>query len=313
MCEKEKKKKAVQDIMTNYSQMEQSYVNQLYMRQRLHSPTAGMAREDVWKELFRMILPGKFVLEHSVFIIDSGEGISNEVDLAVIDETYTPYIFHYGRLKFIPIEAVAAVIECKSQSLKPEDIKQWVKSIAGLKTCNESIARMATQIAVGGVMTQEATRPLRILCAMENSQAKNVREEFDFVLLAKEEKREASGEIKEPARIEVIVNPKQGNLMEWFVELNFEKKENFEKAQENIFQENSKMEENKKRGQEQKEILENTALEEYQIKDKPSGRVQGLLSFHFQLNQLLMLINNPLLFPHRKYVEMFNRMEEMTK
>lgn len=313
MCEKEKKKKAIQDIMTNYSQMEQSYVNQLYMRQRLHSLTAGMAREDVWKELFRMILPGKFVLEHSVFIIDSGEGISNEVDLAVIDETYTPYIFHYGRLKFIPIEAVAAVIECKSQSLKPEDIKQWVKSIAGLKTCNESIARMATQIAVEGVMTQEATRPLRILCAMENSQAENVRDEFDFVLLAKEEKRDKSGKIKEPAHIKVMVNPKQGSLMEWFTELNFEKKENFEKAQENIFQENSKMEENKKRGQEQKEILENTTLKEYQIKDKPSGRIQGLLSFHFQLNQLLMLINNPLLFPHQKYVEMFNRMEDMTK
>lgn len=310
MSEKENKKKAIRDIKENYRQVEKSLVNQLYMRQRLHPTTVGTVREDVWEELFRMILPGKFVLEHSVFIIDSGKGISKEVDLAVIDETYTPYIFHYGRLKFIPIEAVAVVIECKSQSLVPEDIKKWVKSITDLKTCNESIARMANQIAIGGVMTQEATRPLRILCAMENSNVESVRGEFDFVLLAKEEKR---GEIKEAARIEVIVNQKQKSLKDWFAELNFERKEYYEKAQENIFQENNSNVENKKRGQEQKQKLETTTLEDYQIKDKPSGDVQGLLSFHFQLNQLLMLLNNPLLFPHRKYVEMFNRMEEITK
>ena len=32
----------------------------------------------------------------------------------------------------------------------------------------------------------------------------------------------------------------------------------------------------------------------------------SLMSFNFQLNQILMLINNPMLFPHLDYVEMFN-------
>ncbi|MNN95966.1 hypothetical protein D3C81_2148620 [compost metagenome] len=36
------------------------------------------------------------------------------------------------------------------------------------------------------------------------------------------------------------------------------------------------------------------------------GREISLLSLTFQLNQLLMLINNPLLFPHDAYVRMFN-------
>lgn len=32
-----------------------------------------------------------------------------------------------------------------------------------------------------------------------------------------------------------------------------------------------------------------------------------LLSLIFQLNQLLMVLNNPMLFPHRAYADMFNR------
>ena len=37
------------------------------------------------------------------------------------------------------------------------------------------------------------------------------------------------------------------------------------------------------------------------------------MTFNFQLNQVLMLINNPMLFPHRAYAELFdqnNRTEE---
>ena len=35
-------------------------------------------------------------------------------------------------------------------------------------------------------------------------------------------------------------------------------------------------------------------------------QVLSLLTFHFQLNQLLMLINNPMMFPHLAYVKMFD-------
>lgn len=131
------------------------------MEHTLHGGTVGSMREDVWKGLFEMILPKKFVIEQSVFIIDSQEGISHEVDLAIVDETYTPYIFHYGRLKFIPIEAVAAVVECKSQSLSEDGLKTWCESIVSLKTADESIARTASGVATAAVPTQKSTRPIR--------------------------------------------------------------------------------------------------------------------------------------------------------
>ncbi|EGV08850.1 conserved domain protein [Parvimonas sp. oral taxon 393 str. F0440] len=50
-------------------------------------------------------------------------------------------------------------------------------------------------------------------------------------------------------------------------------------------------------------------LKEYDLKSK-TYVVDGnhtLLSFIFQFNQLLMLINNPIFFPHLDYVDMFNK------
>ena len=53
------------------------------------------------------------------------------------------------------------------------------------------------------------------------------------------------------------------------------------------------------------EILVNRRIADYDIlkgKDKYT-----LLSFIFQFNQMLMMINNPMFFPHKAYVDMFNK------
>ena len=73
----------VQNIIANYQQTERFIVEQLYMENELHGPTTGSMRENVWRGLFEMIVPKKFVIEHSVFIIDSNGRISREVDLAI--------------------------------------------------------------------------------------------------------------------------------------------------------------------------------------------------------------------------------------
>lgn len=117
---KKTKENIIDNIIDNYLSVEKSIVEQLYMKHDIHGGTVGSQREDVWKQLFEMIVPKKFVIEESIFIIDSSWnnkksrsekqiGISKEVDLAIIDENYTPYIFRYGKLKFVPIEAVAVV------------------------------------------------------------------------------------------------------------------------------------------------------------------------------------------------------------
>lgn len=277
----------INNLIHNYMKEERSIVEQLYFKYK-HGTTIGSFREEVWKEMFENIVPKKFVVEQSVFIIDSNGQVSNEVDLAIFDETYTPYIFRKGRLKFIPIEAVTVAVECKSSSAKPDKLEDWVESIENLKTSRKAIARMHTHIATElskNSSTQTATRPILIYCSLEenpNSAAKR----FDFVLRAE----------KVTGKISINYNEEQTKLKEWFKSLNHADKA----IEEDLI--------NTGKGFEDEEGKKNVNydLDEYRIFNNDGVEV-SLLSFNFMLNQLLMLINNPMLFPHMAYVNMFNK------
>ena len=53
------------------------------------------------------------------------------------------------------------------------------------------------------------------------------------------------------------------------------------------------------------EKLKERKISDYVVKyDKEE---YALLSFIFQFNQMLMMINNPMFFPHMAYVKMFNK------
>lgn len=287
LSDEEKKQKIVNNIRKNYRQVEMSIVNQLFMKHDLHGTTIGSERESIWGQLFEMIVPKKFVIEPSVFIIDSEGRVSHEVDFAIMDEMYTPYIFRYGKVKFVPIEAVAAVVECKSQNVDEAQIKRWVESMNQLRTSGESVARMAHKIARGATPTQQSTRPIRILCALQDTCSDGLKKHFDFTLLASYKKENQSD-----GRIEIHLNPQkaQSSLKDWYKELNFH---------------NYKIKQGEFNSIKEIDKLAGIFLTEYAVQDKGSENI-SLLTFNFQLNQLLMLINNPILFPHRAYAKLFN-------
>lgn len=274
-------KETIQSIVNNYIQNEKVLVEQLYFKAS-HDPTIGGFREDIWRGMFEQIIPKKFVIEQSVFIIDSEGHVSKEVDLAIFDETYTPYIFRYGRLKFIPIEAVAVAIECKSTSINKDNLKNWAESIAALKTSCESCTRTIQKIIVGRnsqCPTQTATRPLRILCCLNenvsNEELDSGEKLFDFIIRAQKN-----------AGLEIEIDESKENLRAWYLALNHA----VTKTDDTTATESKK--------------LENVNLNTYQVclNKKPVS----LLTLNLMLNQLLMLINNPMLFPHKAYAEMFN-------
>lgn len=276
----------IRNIKENFERTETDLVNQLYFKTP-HGGTIGRHRETIWGKMFVSIIPRKFVVAQSVFIIDSNGRVSNEVDLAIFDEIYTPYIFSYGELKFIPIEAVSVVIECKSTSLNQEGLKRWASSIKALKTSRKSYVRTINKIArgeVNSIPTQTATRPLRILCCLNENIVNTTLEEeekmFDVVIRAGSDENKMHIELDEQKK----------SLYDWFISLNHAEglgereekcKEDWEKA------------------------VGNVKLDEYKVHHK--GEELSLLTFNLQLNQLLMLINNPMLFPHIAYAEMFDR------
>lgn len=308
-------KEVVDSLIANYKKLEESIVSQLGFHNTMHGGITGTLREEIWLQLFEQIIPTKYSLEHSVMIIDSQGEVSREIDLAIVDNNYTPYIFQHGCLKFVPIEAVAAVVECKSQRPDKETLESWLGSIAKLRTSQQSIVRMATAIVVDGVNypegnhsnrpqqshMQSSTRPIRIFCGYKSKGAKKfIEENFDIALIAKEDAGEDSGK----GGIELNLNTeKYGSLQAWYLELNHYES----KAEDLVGKIGTVLKETDETNpgdQENKGEVQRMNLESYRIIHE--NEEVPLMSFNFILNQLLMLLNNPIPFPHYAYANVFN-------
>ncbi|GKU76472.1 DUF6602 domain-containing protein [Paenibacillus sp. L3-i20] len=305
-------------VVENYKLLESNVVTELDYGVE-HHLTSGVFREGVWKEMFEKMIPRKFAIEQSVFIVDSEMNVSKEVDLAIFDEQYTPYIFRYGNIKYIPIEAVAVVIQCKSTNVTLNKLKPWVNSIKKLQTSPNSVVRtvnginygehnynqfieyhskQATQVEnqdsnqlcskcsarvekLSPKTTQTSTRPIRILCHTKKDTTEIIESLFDITICRSTESNKLSVSI-----------PRESNdITLWSHRLNHvsdnSKDENF--------------------GYSNKNVNNEIKLKDYRVKSRSNKLEEiSLLSLTFQLNQLLMLINNPIFFPHRAYVKMFN-------
>ncbi len=291
----------IKDIKENYLKMERELVTQLNYDVTNQQATAGSYREEIWADFFRRIVPKKFNIARSVFIIDSKENISKEVDIAIYDEQYTPYIFNYGLIKFIPIEAVAAVVQCKSRYLDSNVLEDWAHSIDKLKTSNDSIVRVATYIHIGekpkNGTIQTATKPIKILCYIPEEKTSTNdskgRDKFDIVIEAYQNRnlnnnqvRDNSDKVSYDGNLKITF--RDNDLLEVLQKYN---QADIKKRIEGNF-ENS-------------ESLKERKIENYRVGNEK--KEYTLLSFIFQFNQMLMMINNPMFFPHKAYVDMFNR------
>ncbi|MNO41154.1 hypothetical protein D3C76_313200 [compost metagenome] len=309
-------------IFENYNFMNQMMANELKLASE-HSGLTGNFREEMWLKFFRSIVPMKYSLAQGVMIIDSEGNVSKEVDIAVYDEQYTPYVFQYNTLKFIPIEAVVIVIECKSKNYEREALRVWVNSIETLKPRPTGIARTVQGYAVGFTNnSQTSTRPIRILASLKKfvdiSTMEKLSEElkdlFDFVIM---DNGNTSG-------FEVTLINKEKSLQWWGDTLNKstkkstapESSQNMEKSGGNEkyledqgglqilhLPDNVTDEELQKRYSELSfsEKSMTKTLKDLEVEENP------LLTLNLQLNQLLMLINNPMMFPHFAYANAFNK------
>jgi hypothetical protein len=85
-----------------------------------HSTTKGDAFEDIWIDYLRTYLPNRYCVDKAI-IIDSRGNKSQQIDLVIYDQTYTPFVFIQKNTKYIPAEGVYAVFE-----VKPELNKKYI-------------------------------------------------------------------------------------------------------------------------------------------------------------------------------------------
>jgi hypothetical protein len=80
----------------------------------VHPGTKGEIHEDSWIAVLRNYLPNRYAVGKGI-VIDSKGGVSDQIDVVIYDPQYTPLLYVQQHHKFIPIEAVYAVFECKPE------------------------------------------------------------------------------------------------------------------------------------------------------------------------------------------------------
>lgn len=91
-------------------------------RNNIHHPgTKGDACELNWIEWLKTYLPKRYSVDKAI-IIDCENNISDQIDIVIYDQQYSPFVFNQDSAIYIPAESVYAVFEVK-QELNHEYIK----------------------------------------------------------------------------------------------------------------------------------------------------------------------------------------------
>lgn len=102
-----------------------------------HPTSKGDALENVWIEWLRKYLPNRYCVEKAI-IIDSIGNLSDQIDVVIFDQQYTPFVFSQNGIHYIPAEGVYAVFEVKPD-LKGS-VDNGSKSISYVEYAGKKIA-----------------------------------------------------------------------------------------------------------------------------------------------------------------------------
>lgn len=86
-----------------------------------HPGTKGDATELSWIEWLSTYLPNRYCVD-TAFVVDHTGTRSDQIDLVIYDQQYSPFVFCQEGVKFIPAESVYAIFEVK-QTLNKEHIQ----------------------------------------------------------------------------------------------------------------------------------------------------------------------------------------------
>jgi len=155
------------DIAQLFTGLQNQMVAQLNTNRNfiLHPGSKGDSLEDVWIEWLRKYLPSRYCVDKAL-IIDSDGNLSQQIDLVIYDQQYTPFVLSQNGIKYIPAEGVYAVFEVKPDlkgnvgedsyiqyaGKKVESVRRLVRTSARIINAGiECKARPLTKI-IGGLL-----------------------------------------------------------------------------------------------------------------------------------------------------------------
>lgn len=109
-----------------------------------HPGSKGDASELNWIQWLKEYLPKRYCVDKA-FIIDCDNNISEQIDVVIYDQQYTPFAFKQDSVIYIPAESVYAVFEVK-QELNKEYIEYAGKKAESVR----SLRRTSVPIPYAG-------------------------------------------------------------------------------------------------------------------------------------------------------------------
>ena len=106
-----------------------------------HDTTKGDASELNWISMLRPYLPERYKIDKA-FVIDSKENISEQQDIVIYDQYFSPSLFNQNETKYVPAESVYAIIEVK-QNLNKEHVEYAGKKAASVRKLHRTSVSLA--------------------------------------------------------------------------------------------------------------------------------------------------------------------------
>lgn len=141
-----------------------------------HPGSKGDALENAWIEWLRKYLPNRYSVDKAI-VIDNKGNTSQQIDVVIYDNWFTPFIFSQNGFHYIPAEGVYAVFEVKpdikgsfrvekakkSQTYidyageKIESVRKLERTSVPMIASGEPIRARALTKIVGGILTSTNT------------------------------------------------------------------------------------------------------------------------------------------------------------
>ncbi|MDD3041002.1 DUF6602 domain-containing protein [Bacteroides sp.] len=110
-------------------------------RQHIQHPgIKGDSSELNWIEWLKAYLPKRYSVDKA-FIIDCDGNISDQIDVVIYDQQYSPFVFNQDSAYYIPAESVYAVFEVKQEINKDYIVYagEKIKSVRSLRRTTTAI------------------------------------------------------------------------------------------------------------------------------------------------------------------------------
>lgn len=110
-----------------------------------HPGCKGDSLENAWIDLLRNYLPNRYSVDKAM-IIDYRGNVSQQIDIRIYDNWFTPFIFNQNGFKYIPAEGVYAVFEVKPDIGASSDGKHNIlyagEKVASVRTLERTSTKM---------------------------------------------------------------------------------------------------------------------------------------------------------------------------